>query len=31
VLDSNPALRGSAPRGEVVEPAWATEIMADYW
>jgi len=31
VLDVKPYLRGFAPRGEVVEPAWATELMAEYW
>jgi tRNA-Thr(GGU) m(6)t(6)A37 methyltransferase TsaA len=31
VLDLKPYFTGFAPRGEVVEPAWATEIMAQYW
>jgi tRNA-Thr(GGU) m(6)t(6)A37 methyltransferase TsaA len=31
VLDLKPYLRGFAPRGEVVEPDWATEIMSAYW
>ena len=31
VVDLKPVLRGFAPRGEVVEPAWATEIMSSYW
>jgi tRNA (Thr-GGU) A37 N-methylase len=31
VLDVKPYLRGFAPRGEVVEPEWATELMAGYW
>ena len=31
VLDLKPYLRGFAPRGEVVEPEWATEIMSGYW
>lgn len=31
VLDLKPYLVGFAPRGDVVEPAWATEIMAAYW
>lgn len=31
VLDVKPYLTGFAPRGQVVEPAWATEIMASYW
>lgn len=31
VLDLKPHMRGFAARGEVVEPAWAAEIMAAYW
>jgi tRNA (Thr-GGU) A37 N-methylase len=31
VLDLKPYLSGFAARGDVVEPAWASEIMADYW
>lgn len=31
VLDLKPHLSGFAARGEVVEPAWAREIMARYW
>jgi tRNA (adenine37-N6)-methyltransferase len=31
VLDVKPYLGGFAARGEVVEPAWAAEIMAEYW
>jgi tRNA-Thr(GGU) m(6)t(6)A37 methyltransferase TsaA len=31
VLDIKPVLGGFLPRGEVVEPAWAREIMAGYW
>lgn len=31
VLDIKPVLKGFLPRGEVVEPAWAAEIMKDYW
>ncbi len=31
VLDVKPVLRGFIPRGDVCEPAWAREIMADYW
>ncbi len=31
VLDIKPVLRGFVPRGEVREPAWASEIMEDYW
>ncbi|MBT7755423.1 MAG: SAM-dependent methyltransferase [Candidatus Magasanikbacteria bacterium] len=31
VLDLKPYLSGFAPRGEIREPDWAMEIMADYW
>jgi tRNA (Thr-GGU) A37 N-methylase len=31
VLDIKPYLSGFGPRGEVREPAWATELMAGYW
>jgi len=31
VLDIKPVLKGFIPRGEVREPAWATEIMEGYW
>jgi tRNA (Thr-GGU) A37 N-methylase len=31
VLDIKPVLKGFLPRGEVVEPAWAGELMKDYW
>jgi tRNA (Thr-GGU) A37 N-methylase len=31
ILDIKPVLKGFLPRGEVVEPAWAAEIMKDYW
>jgi len=31
ILDIKPMLKGFLPRGEVREPAWATEIMKDYW
>jgi tRNA (adenine37-N6)-methyltransferase len=31
VLDIKPVLSGFLPRGEVREPAWALEIMRDYW
>ena len=31
VLDVKPYLAGFAPRGDVVEPAWATELMDGYW
>lgn len=31
VLDIKPVMRGFLPRGEVIEPDWAREIMAAYW
>jgi tRNA (Thr-GGU) A37 N-methylase len=31
VLDIKPVLTGFLPRGEVREPAWAAQIMKDYW
>jgi len=31
VLDIKPVLSGFLPRGQVREPAWAAEIMKDYW
>ena len=31
VVDLKPYLTGFAPRGPVVEPSWAREIMAAYW
>ena len=31
VLDIKPVMAGFQPRGEIREPKWAREIMADYW
>jgi tRNA-Thr(GGU) m(6)t(6)A37 methyltransferase TsaA len=31
VMDLKPAMREFLPRGDVVEPAWAVELMKDYW
>ena len=31
VLDIKPVMKGFLPRGDVREPAWAGEIMKDYW
>ena len=31
VIDIKPFILGFAPRGEVREPAWATELMEGYW
>jgi tRNA-Thr(GGU) m(6)t(6)A37 methyltransferase TsaA len=31
VLDIKPMMKGFLPRGEILEPAWAAEIMKDYW
>jgi tRNA (adenine37-N6)-methyltransferase len=31
VLDIKPYMAGFAPRSDVREPSWATELMAGYW
>ena len=31
VVDIKPVMSGFLPRGAVIEPDWAQEIMADYW
>ncbi len=31
VLDIKPYMTGFAPRGEIVEPVWSIELMAEYW
>ena len=31
VLDIKPVMAAFQPRGEIREPQWAREIMADYW
>lgn len=31
VLDIKPVMTGFLPRGEIVEPAWARELMSEYW
>jgi tRNA (adenine37-N6)-methyltransferase len=31
VLDIKPYMREFAPRGEVRQPAWSTELMSRYW
>jgi tRNA-Thr(GGU) m(6)t(6)A37 methyltransferase TsaA len=31
VLDVKPVMREFLPRGDVRQPAWATELMKDYW
>jgi tRNA (Thr-GGU) A37 N-methylase len=31
ILDIKPVLSGFLPRGDVREPAWALELMRDYW
>jgi tRNA (Thr-GGU) A37 N-methylase len=31
VLDIKPYMTAFAPRGEVQQPAWAIELMSDYW
>jgi len=31
VLDIKPYMQEFAPRGEVCQPAWSTELMSQYW
>ena len=31
VLDIKPVMREFEPRGEILQPDWATELMASYW
>ena len=31
VIDIKPWMNEFGPRGEVTQPQWATELMADYW
>jgi tRNA (Thr-GGU) A37 N-methylase len=31
IIDIKPVLSGFLPRGAVREPAWASELMKDYW
>jgi tRNA (Thr-GGU) A37 N-methylase len=31
IIDIKPHIQGFAARGEVREPAWATELMRTYW
>jgi tRNA (Thr-GGU) A37 N-methylase len=31
VVDIKPVMREFVPRGDIVQPAWATELMASYW
>jgi tRNA (adenine37-N6)-methyltransferase len=31
VLDIKPVLREFLPRGELRQPAWSSELMAEYW
>ena len=31
VIDLKPAMREFQPRGDLRQPAWATELMRDYW
>lgn len=31
VVDLKPVIREFLPRGDLRQPAWATELMADYW
>ena len=31
IVDIKPVLRGFLPNGDVRQPAWAEELMRDYW
>ena len=31
ILDLKPYMREFGPRGEIYQPAWASELMAGYW
>jgi tRNA-Thr(GGU) m(6)t(6)A37 methyltransferase TsaA len=31
IVDLKPVMKGFLPRGEIREPAWAAQIMKDYW
>jgi tRNA (Thr-GGU) A37 N-methylase len=31
VVDIKPVMREFQPRGEIVQPEWVAELMADYW
>ena len=31
VIDIKPVIKGFLPRGEIIEPAWASELMKEYW
>ena len=31
IIDIKPVMKGFLPRGEIIEPAWASELMKDYW
>ena len=31
VLDIKPVMTGFLPRGEIIEPEWAKDLMRDYW
>lgn len=31
IVDVKPVLRDFLPKGDVIEPAWAAELMRDYW
>ena len=31
VIDIKPVMKAFLPRGEIREPAWASELMKDYW
>lgn len=31
ILDIKPVMKGFQPRGPIIEPQWATELMKGYW
>lgn len=31
VIDIKPVMKGFLPRGDIREPAWASELMREYW
>jgi tRNA (adenine37-N6)-methyltransferase len=31
ILDMKPYMREFGPKGQIRQPAWATELMSEYW
>jgi tRNA (Thr-GGU) A37 N-methylase len=31
IIDIKPVTKGFLPRGEIMKPDWASELMKDYW